>query len=102
PSTRRSSRTARSLAQLGQHLRSNLIRGALDRYGNRVFVRARRFQRVELALQQARRHEMAAALCHPPRDEVLAAAEENQPHLRAVADEDAAVAALQRRAGDDP
>ena len=61
---------------------------------------ARLFQRVELALEQRGRHEVALASSEPRGDQVEVALEIDEPHVGAlVLRDDVAVAPLQRRAG---
>src|SRR5580700_7642887 len=72
-----------------------------NRDHDRPFVRGRLFQRRELAVEQRRRHEMVVAGGNAPRDQFAVALEENQPHVAPLADQNIAIGALERRAGDD-
>src|SRR5580704_1676966 len=82
-----------------------LLRDALDdlagmgsnRDHNRMLVRLRFLERLELALQQRRWHEMAIARRQPARDEVAIAFEKYQAHIVPIADQDVAVSPLERR-----
>src|SRR5215475_5096254 len=68
----------------------------------RILVRIRFLERIDLALQQAPRHEMAGAPRQALGDEVSAAAKINEPYFRPIADDDLAIGPLERGAGDDP
>ena len=67
---------------------------------DRMFVGCRRLQRLELAVQQARRHEMSFAPGEPVGDQGLRAVEKDDPHIVAAVHQDIAIGAFQRRAGD--
>ncbi len=73
--------------------------GHFDRHS--VLARVRLFENIELALQRACRHEMAAALRQVFGEEVPAARKVDQPYFRSIAD-DLAIGSLECRAGDDP
>ena len=62
--------------------------------------RVRRLQRLELAGQQARRHEMTFSRGEPARDQFLRAVEKDDADILASMHEDVAIGALQRGAGD--
>ena len=53
-----------------------------DGNDDRPFVRLGRLQRLELAVEQARRHEMIGACGDPLRDQVAVALQENEPTSR--------------------
>ena len=72
----------------------------IDRHGHRPLVRRRRLQRLELAGQQPRRHEVAAACGEAACNERLGAVEKDDADVVAPMHEDFAVGALKRRAGD--
>ena len=57
----------------------------------RILARIRFLERVDLAAQQRRRHEMAVAPRQMLGDQVPTAAQINQPHLRPIADDDLAI-----------
>ena len=67
---------------------------------DRMFVRLRRLQGLELAVEQARRHEMILAPGEPVGDQVLRAVEKDDADIVSSVHEDIAIGALQRRAGD--
>src|ERR1700682_2358314 len=73
-----------------------------DRNRNRPFVRRRRFQCRELAVEQRRRHEVIVARGEAPLDQFAVAFEEDETHIAPLANEDIAIDVLERRAGDDP
>src|ERR1700726_3809112 len=83
-----------------ENLLHDLLRTALDRNDDRVFIRCRLLERRELALEQARRHEVLMTGGDAPRNELDVAPEADQAHVRAFADDNLAVATLERRAGD--
>ena len=66
-----------------------------------MLVDARWFQRRELAVEQAGRHEMPFAVAHPVADQLPIPFEIDQPDVAAIADQDLAIGLLERRAGDD-
>src|SRR6266550_1852917 len=76
--------------------------GRVHRDGDRVFVGGRRFQRGKLAVEQADRHEMAMTGPGPLANQLPRAFEINQPDLRAITNDNVAIAPLQRRTGDHP
>src|SRR5437764_11972695 len=65
-----------------------------------MLVRRRRLQRLELAGQQPRWHEVTPAGGEPARDQRFGAVEEDDANVTASMDEDVAIGALERRAGD--
>src|SRR5262249_14825414 len=67
-----------------------------------ILARIRLLEGIDLALQQARRHEMAAAPRQALGEEVSAAAKINEPYFRSIADDDLAIGPLERGASDDP
>src|SRR5262245_26170385 len=71
-----------------------------DRDYDRVFVRARPFERRELAVEQRGRHETPVACRHPTRDQIALALEIDYAHVGALADQDIAIGAFERRARD--
>src|SRR5208337_1372500 len=71
-----------------------------NRDDDRVLVRLRFLERGELAVEERGRHEMPVACGQPARDQLATALEKNDLHVGALADEDIAVGALERRAGD--
>src|SRR6202050_3287536 len=79
----------------------DLARMRRDGDDDRALVRGRFFQRRELAVQQRRRHEMIVARGNAPPDQLAVAFEKNQPYVAPLADQDVAIGALERRAGDD-
>src|SRR5579863_6471100 len=66
----------------------------------RVLAWVRLFEGVDLAPQQARRHEVAVTPGQMLGYEIPTTAKIDEPHFRAVADDDLAVGAFERRAGD--
>ena len=64
-------------------------RARIDR--QRILARIRFFERVDLALQQRRGHEMTVASRQMFGDQVPTAAQIDQPHLGPVADNDLAI-----------
>src|SRR5689334_21372961 len=66
-----------------------------------MLARLRRLQRVELALQQLGRHEMALALREPLGDQLLRALQEDEADVVRPAQQYITIGVLQRRAGDD-
>ena len=85
-----------------ERARGNLFRCRVDRHRDRVFVRRRLFQRIELAAQQCRRHEVAGAKLQPRGDQVEIALQVHQPHIGAlIVGDHIAIGALERRAGHD-
>src|SRR5262245_45340272 len=71
-------------------------------YGERLLARTRFLEGIDLALQQTRRHEMAATPRQALGDQVSAAAKVNELYFRPVADDDLAIGPLERGASDDP
>src|SRR6476619_1784123 len=79
----------------------NLLRRRIDRHRDRVLIGRRLLQRIELALEQSRRHEVALARREARGDQIELAFEVDKPHIRALLGRDeVAVDALERRAGD--
>src|SRR5579864_3259329 len=72
----------------------------IDRNGDRVFLRPRRLQRLELAVQQVCRHEMTLAAGQALGNQGLASIEKNDSHVLSAANQYVAVGAFQGRAGD--
>src|SRR5579885_2895143 len=72
-----------------------------DGYGDRPFVRRRFFERLELAVEQRRRHKMIGPRRDASGDQAGLALEIDKPDVAPLADEDIAIGALKRRAGDD-
>src|SRR5262249_57820158 len=87
--------------QLIDDVRHDLAGTGLDRDRDRMLVGPRLLQRVELTREQARWHEMLVPGRDAARDKLHVALEIDEAHVRPLADQDRAVAALQRRAGDD-
>ncbi len=69
-----------------------------DRDHDRVFVRLRLFERRELAVEQRGWHEVPVACRQPARDQVSLAFEIDDLDVGALADQDIAIGALERRA----
>src|SRR5690242_7711356 len=66
-----------------------------------MFIRPRFLESLELAVQELRRHEMAVTAGQAPRDQRRIALEINEADIGPAADQDAPVASLQGRAGDE-
>src|SRR5262245_5227945 len=66
----------------------------------RILVRPRFLERVDLALQQACRHEMIVAARQMPGDMLAAATKIDQPCFRSIIDDDLAIRWLEGGAGD--
>src|SRR5580704_5075668 len=77
----------------------DLARPRFDRHHDGMFVGSGLFQGVELTLQQAWRHEMLVARGKAAADQFHIALQIYQLHVGAVADDNGAVAALERRTG---
>ena len=91
----------RGRAEQANDLLGDLAGGRADVDNQRIFVRSGFLQRIDLALQQARRHEVAAAPRQMLGHDIAAAAKIDQPYFRPVADDDPAIRPLERGAGDD-
>src|ERR1700676_406637 len=65
------------------------------------FARAWFLQRVELALEQGRRHEVPLAQLEPPGNQVAAPLEIDHPDIVPAVHQNLAIASFQGRAGDD-
>ena len=74
---------------------------SVDRHCDRPFVWLWRLQRLELAGEQPRRHEMSLAGGEPVRNQILRAVQKNDANIATSMNEDIAIGAFQRRAGDD-
>src|SRR4029077_2455476 len=72
-----------------------------DRNRDRQLRRRRLLQRRELAVEERGRHEVIVTGGDAPRDQFAVAFEEDEAHIAALADQDIAIGALERRAGDD-
>src|SRR5262245_60667241 len=92
----------RGRAKHSDDLLSDLTGGRLQIYSEMIFTRIRFLKDIKLALQQTRRHEMAAARRQALGDEVLGAAKINEPYFRPIADDDLTIGSLERGASDDP
>ncbi|CCE53769.1 putative uncharacterized protein [Corynebacterium casei UCMA 3821] len=79
---------------------SHFFHGWLDINHDARFIRLQLLQRLKLRLQQRRRHEMARAHIHPPRQQFEIAREVHKHRFRAVTTNQVAVGALQRTAPD--
>src|SRR5438270_12109586 len=90
-----------SLAQPLDDFLDDLARMRNDRDHDCMFVRLRLLEARKLAVEQRGRHEMRVACREPPRDQIPIALEIDEADIRAVADQDIAVNALERRACDD-
>src|SRR5262249_43519197 len=90
-----------SAQKLNDPVRDLAGRGT-DFDGQRVLVGSRFLERIDLALQQAGRHEMAFTSRQMFGDERPAAAKVDEPYFGAIADDDLAIGALERGASDDP
>ena len=73
---------------------------SIDTVIGRSFA-ARPLQRLELAGEQARRHEVPLARGEPGGDQILRSVEKDDADIVAAVHENVAIGALQRRAGDD-
>ena len=82
-------------------LRHDLVRSRLDRDDDWIFVRSRFLQCFELAVKQGGRHEMLMTGGDTAGDQLLVALEVDEADVGTIADQNIAVAALQRGAGDD-
>ncbi len=58
-------------------------------------------KRLELAVEQSRRHEMIGACGDALPDQIAVALQKDEPHVAPRSDQDVAIGALERRAGDD-
>src|SRR6266571_2631716 len=94
--------TARRLRKFQRRddLVDDIARARLDRGGDRALVGTGLLQGLELAVQQARRHEVTVAGGHASRDQRLAALQIDETYVPAAVDDDVAIAALERRAGE--
>src|SRR4051812_2747755 len=79
----------------------NRFHGFVDRDCDHVLASLRRLQRVELARQQAGRHEVPLTLREASGDQLLRAPQEDEADVVASAQEHVPISMLQRRAGDD-
>src|SRR5262249_29882714 len=91
----------RGRAELANDLLGDLAGRWADVDRQRIFVRSWFLQGIDLTLQQARRHEVAAALRQMFGHSLLAAAKIDQPDFRSVADDDTAIRPLKRGASND-
>ena len=73
----------------------------IDRHGYGTFVVAGRLKGLELAGQEFGRHEMVFPQREPVRDQGLVAPEIDDSDVMSRVDEDLAIRALERGAGDD-
>src|SRR5262245_6839374 len=89
-------------AEQSDNLLGDLTGGRLHIQSQRIFVRIRFLKGIDLALQQACRHEMAAAPCQALGDEVSAAVKVDEPYFRPITDDDLAIGSLERGAGNYP
>src|SRR5207302_4425595 len=89
-----------SKLQRRSDLLDDVARARLDRDRDGALAGTGLFERLELTVQQACRHEMPVAGGHAPGDQRLAALEVDEAHVRARVDDDVAVAPLERRAGE--
>src|SRR5262245_15103644 len=80
----------------------DLARMRNDRDHDRVLVRPRLFQCRELAVEQRGGHEMPIACRQPPCDQVPRALQIDDADIAALANQDIAIGAFERRAGDGP
>src|SRR5262245_29686108 len=92
----------RRRAEQSDDLLSDLTGRRLHVYSERILARIRFLEGIDLALQQARRHEKAAARRQALGDQISAAAKVNEPYFRPIADDDLAIGPLERGASDDP
>jgi len=86
--------------QLAHNVVDDRVDRSVDRYGHGIFTGVRRLKRLELAGQQPRRHEMTFAQHEPARDQIRRALEIDDADIGPSMDEDIAIGALQRGAGD--
>ena len=87
---------------IADKIRATISRGCrLDRDDDRIFVRSRLLERFELAVQQASRHEVLMPGGDAARDQGLVTLEIDQTNVGTIADQNIAVAALQRGTCDD-
>src|SRR5260221_7986815 len=82
-------------AEQADDLLGDLTGRRSDIDGQRILVRIRFLEGIDLALQQACGHEMAVASRQVFGDEVSAAAKLNQPSFRSIPNEDVAVSSLE-------
>ena len=87
--------------QRRQNLRDDLLRSRLDRDDHRIFVRTRFLQRLELAVQQAWRHEMLVARGEAAGNQRFVALEIDQTDVARSPIRISRYHALERGAGDD-
>src|SRR5512144_2283428 len=83
-----------------QDLPHDVLWRQIDRDHDRLLFGRRLLERRKLALEQARRHEVLVTRGDAPRDQPDIALEEDEANVRAVADQDIAITALECRAGD--
>src|ERR1700733_7700385 len=86
--------------QRRQNLCDDFVRRRLDRDNDWIFVWSRFFQRLELTVKQAFRHEMLMTGSDAACDQLLIALEIDQTDVGAIANQDIAVATFQSRACD--
>src|SRR5262249_36198497 len=78
----------------------DLARMRSNRNHDRMLIRLRRFEGRELAVEQGRWHEMPVARRQPTRDQIPPAFEIDDADVGALADQDIAIGAFERRACD--
>src|SRR5262245_44185371 len=83
-------------------LLSDLTGRRLHVYSERILVQIGFIERIDRALQQTRRHEMAAAPSQALGDQVSAPAKVNEPYFRPIAGDDLAIGPPERGASNDP
>src|SRR3954464_10117228 len=99
--TRHSRIDQRGRAEYPDDLLGNLTRGGSHIDGQRILVGLRLLKRIELALEQTRRHEMAVALRQTLGDKVSTTAKVDQPYFWPSADHSPAIGSLERGTRDD-
>src|ERR1700726_3340208 len=83
--------------QRGQNLCDDFVRPRLNRDNDWIFVWSRFFQRLELTVKQALRHEMLMTGSDAACDQLLIALEIDQTNVGTIANQDIAGAAFQSR-----